>query len=84
VTQLDEVAALMQTREFMVRSFARTEGSSSTLFELVPIRSSDFLAADPPNHLVDPAERHHERLGQVLKENIRSSYNDGRDGTCSG
>jgi ribosomal protein S18 acetylase RimI-like enzyme len=76
LTRLDEAADI-------VRSFTGSDASPATVvLELFPTRPSDFLPADPPHHLVDPAERNHERLSrglldQVLEEDIRSSYNDG-------
>lgn len=91
VSRLDRVAELMRTSGFRVRSIVDGDidkdgdagsGAAGTpgtpvRFELVPIHPSDFLAADPPDHLVDPAELQHERLDREIRDNLRPSHNDG-------
>ena len=75
-TALDQVAELMRARQYRVQSIDDNE-TAGARFGLVPTHPGDFLAADPPDHLVDPAELQQERLDRVIRDNLRSSHNDG-------
>jgi ribosomal protein S18 acetylase RimI-like enzyme len=65
VARLDQIAELIRTGDFAVCSLVGS-GATPIEFELFPVDPSAFLVADVPNHIVDPAERHHEQLARAL------------------
>jgi GNAT superfamily N-acetyltransferase len=84
-TRLDQVSELMRIRGLRVRSIIESAGEagkteiaeSPIVFELVPIHPSDFLAADPPDHRVDPAELQQQRLDRAIQDSLGWSHQDG-------
>jgi ribosomal protein S18 acetylase RimI-like enzyme len=68
--RLGRVAELIQVQRYRVRSVDDGRASAAVRFELVPTRAADFLDADPPDHRVDPAEKHQATLDRVIRDNL--------------
>jgi ribosomal protein S18 acetylase RimI-like enzyme len=74
-THLDEICERVQVNGMRVRAIDGATAATAW-FELVPAGPNDFLAADPPDHFIDPSELPLDLLNRAIRDNLGSSHND--------
>ena len=75
ISRLEQICNLMFSQTFLIQGI--TGVGATAEFELAPIRRSDFLPSDPPDHFSGPPEGKRERHESSMRENLSSGLKDG-------